>query len=266
MSGGSTLRLGGQCGHLAGADHQVVSDDLVLVLEEAALGWAGGARSVGVVGAAVARAQKELRLREPADRAAEVSAVDREDLECIAGDAADPAGNFSGLAVPGGCDGIAEVDQAGLALGKVGERAQVDPGVLARAFLQRRAQQIADERHREHCADRAVQQQRELEEEDAARVAGAARRSRALFGVAVIGFVVSCSFGVIARCSCKASWMRRIGLAGIGGALRGEPGDDVGDLLVGQWLRRVGAPVGHALSGWPAMMMLRRFWSLMSAR
>ena len=34
--------------------------------------------------------------------------------------------------------------------------------------------------------------------------------------------------------------MRGVGLAGVGGALRGEPGDDVGDLLVGHsgWRRQ----------------------------
>ena len=66
--------------------------DLVVVLEEAARRRAGGARAVRVVGAAVAGAHEEPRLREPAHRAAEVRAVDGEDLELLAGDAPHPAG------------------------------------------------------------------------------------------------------------------------------------------------------------------------------
>src|SRR5580658_284291 len=98
--------LCGQCGHFSGADHQGVADDLVFVFEKATLGRAGGARAVLVVRASVARTQKKLRLREPAHRAAEMRTVDGEDLEIVAGDAANPAGNVSGFAIPVGRDGI----------------------------------------------------------------------------------------------------------------------------------------------------------------
>ncbi len=101
------------------------------VLEEAALGRTGGARSILVVGAAMARAEEEFGLRKPADRAAEMSAVDGEDLEIVAGDAADPAGNVAGLAVPWRGHRIAEVDQPRFALGKFADRAEVDPGVVS---------------------------------------------------------------------------------------------------------------------------------------
>ena len=69
-------------------------------------------------------------MREPAHRAAEMGAVDGEDLKVVAGDAADPAGNVAGLPVPCGGDGVAEVDEAGFAFGKIAERAEVDPGVF----------------------------------------------------------------------------------------------------------------------------------------
>ena len=165
------FRFVGEGWHSACADHEGAVRDLVLVLEEAALGRAGGAGTVGVVGAAVAGAQEEFGLREPADGAAEVSAVDGEDLEGVAGDAADPAGNVAGLAVPCGRDGIAVVDEPRLAFGKVGEWAEVDPGVIGGGLLQCRAEEVADDRHGENGADRSVDQERELEEEGAARVA-----------------------------------------------------------------------------------------------
>ena len=100
-------------------DHQRVTGELVLVLEQAALGWAGGAGAVFVVGAAVAGAQEELRLREPADGASEMGAVDGEDLELAVGDAADPAGDLGGVAVVEGGGGRAETGEAGFADGKV---------------------------------------------------------------------------------------------------------------------------------------------------
>ena len=174
-------------GHLAGVIMRLPDDDLVVVLEEAALGRAGGARSVFVVSAAVAGAQEELGLREPAHRAAKMRAVDGEDLEVVAGDVANPAGNVAGLAVPGGGHGIAEVDEAGFAFGEIAERAEVDPGVFAGALFQRGAEEIADDRHGENCADRSIEKQRQLEEEDAARVAG----TRSDFAAGSVGCLIA---------------------------------------------------------------------------
>ncbi len=109
----------GERGHLAGVDHEVVADDGVLILEEAALGWARGARSVHVVGAAVAGAHEELGLCEPAHGAAEMCAVDGEDLELIGLNVAHPAGNIGGFAVGVGPVRVAIVDQPGFSFGEV---------------------------------------------------------------------------------------------------------------------------------------------------
>ncbi|WP_433984897.1 hypothetical protein RBB78_11640 [Tunturiibacter empetritectus] len=101
----------------------------------------------------MAGAEEELGLGEPANGAAEVGAVDGEDLEGVAGDAADPAGNVAGLAVPLVGDGVAVVDEAGLAFGEVGERAEVDPGVVVGGLLERGAEEIADDGDGENDAD-----------------------------------------------------------------------------------------------------------------
>ena len=87
----------------------------MLVLEQASRGRSGGARSIRIISAAVAGAQEKFRLREPADRATEMRAVDGEDLKLLAGYAAHPAGHLAGLPIPGRRDRIAIVDQACLA-------------------------------------------------------------------------------------------------------------------------------------------------------
>ena len=76
--------LVGERGHFAGVDHEVAVRRSCIGIRRGRARRAGGARAVFVVGAAVAWAQEELRLREPAHRAAEVRAVDGEDLELLA--------------------------------------------------------------------------------------------------------------------------------------------------------------------------------------
>src|SRR5678815_6188186 len=71
----------GQRGQHAAAHPQVAAPDRPLILEQAARRWAGGTRAVVVVNPAVAGAHKKSRLREPADRTAEMGAVDRKHLE-----------------------------------------------------------------------------------------------------------------------------------------------------------------------------------------
>ena len=77
-------------------------------------------------------------------------------------------------AVPGGGDRIAEVGETGFAFREVADGAEVDPGVVAGVLLERRAEEIADDGHGQHRADRSVEQQRQLEEKGAAGVAGIA--------------------------------------------------------------------------------------------
>ncbi len=129
-----------------------------------------GAGAVLIVGSAVAGAHEEARLREPADGAAEVGAVDGEDLELVAGEAADPAGDLGGFTVGDRGDGIDVVGEAGFAFGIVVDRAEGDPALVARVALERGAEEVADQRHGEDRADGAIQGKRELEEEGAASV------------------------------------------------------------------------------------------------
>ena len=157
MSGGLAQLRAASVGILPALIIRLAGDDLVGVFEEAALRRAGGARAVLVVGAAVAGTEEKLRLREPAHRASEMSAVDGEDLKSVAGDAANPAGNFAGLPIPWGGHGIAEVGQAGFALRKIADRAKVDPRVFAGTLLQRGAQQIAEDGHGQNRTDGAIQ-------------------------------------------------------------------------------------------------------------
>src|SRR6185295_3280078 len=98
-----------------GLDREHAVLDLVGILEQTTLGRPRGARAVAVVRPAVARTHEEAGLREPADRAAQVRAVDREHLELVARDAPHPGGSAGGLAVGGGYEGVAERDQPRLA-------------------------------------------------------------------------------------------------------------------------------------------------------
>ena len=132
-----------QRGHFAGADHQVAGDNPILVLEEAALRRTRCARSIFVVGAAVAGTQEQPGLGKPADRTSKVSTVDGENLEGVAGDAADPAGNVAGLPIPWGSYWIAEVNKSRLPLGKVADSAEIDPGILGGTLPESRTQKIA---------------------------------------------------------------------------------------------------------------------------
>ena len=79
----------------------------------------------------MAGAQEEPGLSEPANRAAEVRTVDCEDLKLVVGDTTNPAWDITGLTVPTGRNGIAEVDQTGLAYWKIIEWAEVDPRFIA---------------------------------------------------------------------------------------------------------------------------------------
>ena len=107
----------------------------MLVLKQASRGWSRCAGSVRVISAAVAGAQEQFRLREPADGASEMRAVDGEDLKLFAGYAAHPAGHIAGLPIPGRGDRIPIVDQARLPFRELADGAERNPGVIAGAFL-----------------------------------------------------------------------------------------------------------------------------------
>src|SRR5260221_2894462 len=80
--------------------HQFAVFDFVLVFEKPARRRTGGTCAVFVISATVAWTQEEARLLEPAHRAAQVGAIDGEDLEPATVHAAHQAWNVAGLAVP----------------------------------------------------------------------------------------------------------------------------------------------------------------------
>src|SRR5262249_59997379 len=121
------LHRPGERGKLAAAHPELLLADPVLVLEEAAGRRAGGAGAVLVVGPAVTRAHEQARLGEPPHRTAEVRAVDREDLELLALDAAHPARDLRGRPVPLHADWVLEDCQPGLPLGEARQGTQPDP-------------------------------------------------------------------------------------------------------------------------------------------
>ena len=71
-------------GNLSRFNHQLAVLDFVGILKQAARRRSGGARAVLVIHAAVTGAHEQSRLREPAHRASQVSAVDGEDLKLLA--------------------------------------------------------------------------------------------------------------------------------------------------------------------------------------
>src|SRR5262245_49703352 len=100
-----TMAMGGsdgarQGGELTAPHPELTVAHLVLVLEQAARRRPRRMGAVLVVHAAVARAHEQARLREPAHRAAEVRAVDREDLELLGLHAAHPARDLGRRPVP----------------------------------------------------------------------------------------------------------------------------------------------------------------------
>ena len=106
------------------------------------------------------------RLREPAHRAAEVGAVDGEDLKLVALHAAHPAGNVVGFSIGNASDGILELRQASLAFGKLVEFAERDPTfVLAAVAAEDGRDEVADHRRSQNRDGQAVQQHSDLGEQ-----------------------------------------------------------------------------------------------------
>ena len=119
--GGFVSEKSGACsrsGQFAGLNGDQTVLNFVRILEQPAFRWTRRARAVAVVRSAVARAHEQTGLRKPADRAAEVRAVDGKNLELLAFDAAHPARCVHGLAVGRHHVGISKCGQARLAFGE----------------------------------------------------------------------------------------------------------------------------------------------------
>src|SRR5262245_34608504 len=145
---------------LSPAHAELAVADLVLVLEQPPRRRAGSARAVLVVDAAMTRAHEQPRLREPANRAAEVRAVDREDLELVAALSPHPARDLRGGAVPRYPEGVLVDGQPRLPLGEAGRRAEADPGLATAP--PRRGQDVAEHGNADQRGSHHVRQQAAL--------------------------------------------------------------------------------------------------------
>src|SRR5256885_11708054 len=132
------LHRPGESRELTSAHPELPFANLVVVFEKAPRRRPRGARAIFVVDPAVARAHEQTRLREPAHWAAEVRAVDREDLEPVTLDVAHPARGVGCGTVPFHAHRVPVDGQASLALWKIRDRTNLDPRLAARAAHRRR--------------------------------------------------------------------------------------------------------------------------------
>ena len=133
----SDARLVCQRRHLAGADVEFITDNLVFVFEQSPFRRSGRASAVRVVGTAMAGAHEKLRLGEPANRTAKVGTVDREDLKCGSTYSAHPARRLRGLTVLGMSRRTLEFSESRLPLWELIETPKRDPGVIGSLLLDR---------------------------------------------------------------------------------------------------------------------------------
>src|SRR5262249_41107103 len=145
-------------GQLAGLNCDQTVLNLIGIFEQTTLRRPRGARAIAIVRAAVAWTHEQTRLWEPADGAAEMRAVDCENLKLLAGDTPHPAGGVHGLAVGWHHVGILKCSQPGFTLRKFTDFADRHPGeVGAVAAACDRREQILDDRNCErrsyHCVE-----------------------------------------------------------------------------------------------------------------
>src|SRR5579859_1355808 len=122
MAGSSSnvfLHRLGESGETAAPYFELSALDFVLVLEQSPRRRTRGVRSVLIERAAVTRAHEQPRFLKPSDRAAQMGAVDGENLEGFRIDPAYPAGDFGGVAVPRLAVWVAIDGYLSFALGKL---------------------------------------------------------------------------------------------------------------------------------------------------
>src|SRR5258708_2134207 len=103
---------------MAAQNLQLAALDFVLIFEEPARRRTRNVRSVFIKRAPMARTHEQPRFLKPAHRAAEMGAIDRENLERLRVHPAHPTWNFSGVPVPRLADRVAIDGQARLAFRK----------------------------------------------------------------------------------------------------------------------------------------------------
>src|ERR1700688_884188 len=135
----------------------------VAILKQTALRRSRGARSVGIVGTPMTWAHEETGLREPANRASQMRAIDREDLELIAVDAAHPAGDFRGLAIRWIGVGASISREPCLAFRELDEGAKRDTRFAPRALaVHHRREKVAHDRYSQNADGHAVEEHSDL--------------------------------------------------------------------------------------------------------
>ena len=112
---------------LSGVNREHSVFDFVRIFEEPALRRSRRARAIAVVCAAVTRTHEQAGLREPADGAAEMCAVDGKHLKLIARDAAHPARCVYSLSIGWHDQGIAKSSHPRLSLRKVADISEAAP-------------------------------------------------------------------------------------------------------------------------------------------
>src|ERR1700692_762086 len=135
----------------------------VAILKQTALRRSRGARSVGIVGAPMTWAHEETGLREPANRASQMRAIDREDLELIAVDATHPAGDFRGLAIRWISVGASIGREPRLAFRELAEGSKREPRVAScPPAVHHRKEKVAHDRYSQNGAGHAVEEHSDL--------------------------------------------------------------------------------------------------------
>src|SRR3984893_6134581 len=152
---------------MAAQHFQFAAVDLVLIFEQSTRRWARGMRSVLIESAPMAWTHEQSRFLKPTNRAAEVGAVDRENLELFGIDSTHPARPFGSVSVPGLGYRIAIDSQSSLAFREAIQRTERNPTVPR--TLRETRQDVAQNGHADKRSCNAVQARSDLEKEIAAR-------------------------------------------------------------------------------------------------
>src|SRR5262249_46838793 len=126
--------LGDRCsrrGQFASLDGDEAVLDFVRILKKTAFRRTGSARAIPVIRSAMARTHEETRLRKPADRTAQMRAVDGKDLELFSCDTPYPAGRVRCLAIGRHDVRILKRGQARLAFREFTDISQWHPGEIS---------------------------------------------------------------------------------------------------------------------------------------
>jgi hypothetical protein len=119
----------------------------------------------------MARAKKEVRLRKPAHRAAQVRAVDGENLELAVIDVSDPTGSFGGFTGPGIDIRIAVRSETSLPRWELFDGAQRDPRFVLLIASDWR-EQVSNNGDGERNAGDPIEKEANLEKQTAPRRSG----------------------------------------------------------------------------------------------